>query len=141
MINKLIELTTIGFPFCVFKIVTGLHLHQYWLVALGALDLIINLTNLCWVILTKKRLLDACTFSFIVRFIKKPPVQIKYKWQDIGNAIDVVLSFTLVAYMIGSAAIVLVPKWQLQLWNISVVFNVFGAGYSRLSDSIKTLKS
>lgn len=141
MINQLIELITIGLPFCVFKVVTGLYLGQHWLVGLGFIDLIINLANLISILIKKKRLLDACTLSYLVRFLKKPPAEIKYKWQDLGNAIDVLLSFTLVAYMIGWGGIVEIPYWQLQAWNVSVVFNVFGAGYSRLADSIKTLKA
>lgn len=140
MINTYIELISIGLPFCVFKIVTGIHLQQHWLSVLGIFDLLINITNIVSLSLTKKRLLDACTFSYLVRFIKKPSEDTKYKWQDLGNAIDVLLSFTLVAYMIGWSEIVHIPQTQLTVWNISVVFNVFGAGYGRLRDSIKDLK-
>ena len=139
MINQLIELITIGLPFCVFKFVTGSYLDQYWLIALGLVDLFINLINLIAICIKKKRVLDACALSYIVRLIKKPHAEIKYKWQDFGNAIDVLLSFTLVAYIIGWGGIVKIPAWQLQLWNLSVVFNVFGAGYSRLAESIKNL--
>ena len=71
----------------------------------------------------------------------KPKRDVKHKWQDLGNAIDVLLSFTLVAYMIGWGGIVHIPEPQITIWNISVVFNVFGAGYGRLSGSIKELKS
>lgn len=140
MKDKLIELITIGFPFCVFKIVTGLYLIQYWLVILGVLDLVINTINLVSVTISNKRSLDACTLSYIVRLLKKPNKEIQNKWQDLGNAIDVFLSFSLVAYMIGWGGIAKVPYTQLQAWNISVVFNVFGAGYYRLSDSIRGLK-
>jgi hypothetical protein len=141
MINQLIELITIGLPFCVFKVVTGLYLNQHWLTALGVIDLVINLTNLVTILSVKKRVLHACSLSFVLSKIKKPPQDIKYKWQDLGNSIDVLLSFTLVAYMIGWGGIVHIPSWQLQIWNVSVVFNVFGAGYSRLADSIKELKA
>ncbi len=141
MINTYIELISVGLPFCVFKIVTGLYLNQYWLTALGVLDLVINITNVISLSTVKRRVLDACTFSYIVRLIKKPSIDVKHKWQDLGNAIDVLLSFTLVAYMIGWGGIVHVPEPQLTIWNVSVVFNVFGAGYGRLTGSIKELKS
>lgn len=140
MINTYIELISIGLPFCVFKIITGIYLNQYWLIILGSFDLLINLTNIISLATIKRRVLDACSFSYIVRLIKKPKPEVLSKWQDLGNAIDVLLSFTLVAYMIGWGGIVHVPEPQLTIWNISVVFNVFGAGYSRLKESIKSLK-
>ena len=141
MINTYIELISIGLPFCVFKIITGIYLGQYWLTALGVIDLIINLTNIFSLAIIRRRVFDACTLSFLVHKIKKPTQEIKHKWQDFGNALDVLLSFTLVAYMIGWGGIVQVPEPQLTIWNVSVVFNVFGAGYGRLKESIKELKA
>ena len=85
-------------------------------------------------------MLDACLLSYLVRLIKKPSIDSKSKWQDLGNSLDVLLSFTLVAFMIGGGAIKSIPEDQLAVWNLSVVLNVFGAGYSRLAGSIKNLK-
>ena len=136
----MIELVTIGLPFCAFKIVTGLYLNQYWLIGLGAIDLIINVINFLSLGILKRRMLDACLLSYLVRLIKKPSIDSKSKWQDLGNSLDVLLSFTLVAFMIGGGAIKSIPEDQLAVWNLSVVLNVFGAGYSRLAGSIKNLK-
>jgi hypothetical protein len=141
MFMQALEIVTIGLPFCAFKIVTGLFFHQYWLVALGILDLIINLANLQSTIFLKRRIFDACFLSFAVRFIKKPGSGMISKWQDLGNSIDVLLSFTLVAIVIGGGFIKMLPADHLLIWNISVILNVFGAGSSRITTSIKNLKA
>jgi hypothetical protein len=130
------EIITIGFPLCGFKVITGLFFNQYWLIALGAIDLFINIVNLLSLIFLKRRLFDACLLSFLVRLIKRPNINAKPQWQDVGNAADVFLSFTLVAYVIGGGFIKLFPSDHVVIWNISVVLNVLGAGYGRLSKSI-----
>ena len=141
MIMNFIEIVTIGLPFCAFKIVTGLFLNQDWLMALGIIDLGINLTNLIALPILKIRLFDSCLLSFLTRLLKKPTLLAKAKWQDLGNSLDVLLSFSLVAYMIGVGFIKDLPKDYLSLWNISVILNVFGAGFSRLEISIRNLKN
>jgi hypothetical protein len=141
MIMNFIEIVTIGLPFCAFKIVTGLFLNQDWLMSLGIIDLGINLTNLIALPILKRRLFDACLLSFLTRLFKKPTKVAQAKWQDLGNSLDVLLSFSLVAYMIGVGFIKDLPRDYLSLWNISVVLNVFGAGFSRLEISIRNLKN
>lgn len=136
-----LEIITIGLPFCGFKVVSGLFFHQYWLVALGILDLIINIINFCSVIFLKKRSFDACFISFLIRILKRPSQDQRAKWQDFGNAIDVLLSFILVALMIGGGGIKEIPSNHLIFWNIFVIMNVIGAGYGRLLSSISNLKS
>lgn len=136
-----LEIITIGLPFCAFKIVTGLFFAQYWLVALGAVDLLINSINLISMLFLKRRVIDACFLSFLVRLIKKPAKGMKSKWQDLGNSMDVLLSFTLVAYVIAGGYIPMLHPEHLHIWNISVILNVFGAGSSRLTTSIQNLKS
>ena len=136
-----LEIITIGLPFCVFKIVSGLFFHQYWLVGLGIVDSFINMINLVFLILQRKRIFDACLLSLLVRLIKKPSDQLKSQWEDLGNSIDVLLSFSLVAYVIGGGFIKQLPLTHLSIWNISVILNVFGAGSSRLTTSIKNLRA
>ena len=63
------------------------------------------------------------------------------KWQDLGNSIDVLLSFSLVAIVIGGGFIKQLTPDHLYLWNLAVILNVFGAGSSRLTASIKNLKA
>lgn len=136
----ILEIITIGLPFCAFKCLTGLYYGQYWLVVLGIVDLIFNFINLLSVIYRRKRVLDACFISFMVRLIKKPHSDVKSLWQDLGNSTDVLLSFILVAMVLASGAINHLPADHLQLWNIAVILNVLGAGSGRLTTSLKNLR-
>ncbi len=135
-----LEIVSIGLPFCAFKCITGLYYRQYWLVALGVIDLVINFINLLTVIFRKKRVLDSCFLTFLIHLVKKPETHVKPQWQDFGDSLDVLLSFILVAVVIGSGAIRQLPADQLMVWNISVILNVLGAGSSRLTSSLKNLK-
>jgi hypothetical protein len=129
---QFLEVLTIGIPFCVFKILTGLFYGQQWLVALGVLDAAINLVNMIGIIFFKRRLLSACLLSLIVSSFKR-------HWEDLGNSLDVALAFCLVALMIAYGNLGKLPQNHLTYWNISVVFNVLGAGLSRITSSIKNL--
>ena len=140
MFMHILEIITIGLPFCAFKCLTGLYYGQYWLVGLGIVDLIFNFINLLSVIYRRKRVLDACFISFMVRLIKKPHGDVKSLWQDLGNSTDVLLSFILVAMVLASGAINHLPADHLQLWNIAVILNVLGAGSGRLTTSLKNLR-
>jgi hypothetical protein len=140
MLMEFLEILTIGLPFCAFKCVSGLFFRNYLLVVLGLIDLAINIINLLSLTLKKRRLLDACLFSFIVRLVTRPAAHMKSKWQDLGNSLDVLLSFSLVAYMIGGGFIKSLSIDHLFIWNVSVILNVFGAGSSRLTTSIKNLR-
>lgn len=140
MLDECIEIITVGLPFCVFKLVSGMIFHQYWLVALGIIDLLINLVNLVSSIFFKKRVLDTCVLSFLVHKIKKPQADIRSLWLDLGNASDVFLSFALVAIVVGGGFILQMTPEQLWYWNLSVVLNVCGAGYGRLVGSWKNIK-
>lgn len=137
---QFLEILTIGLPFCAFKCITGFHFQQHWLTLLGLIDLVFNVVNLISLLFVKRRVLDACFLSFLVRLIKKPEMGSMTKWQDLGNSIDVLVSFTIVAYVIGSGAIGGFDPIQLKIWNVAVILNVLGAGSSRLTTSIKNLK-
>ena len=138
---EILEILTVGLPFCAFKIVGGLTFHQNWLILLGIADFLINILNLFSVLLHKSRLLDACTLSFLIRKSKNPPKDQLVKWQDLGNSFDIVLSFLLVAIMIAGNFIKTLNPILLMTWNVSVIFNVFGAGLSRLTHSLKNLSA
>lgn len=135
----LFDIITIGYPFCVFKIITGLHLNMYPLIVLGAIDLFINSINLIH-ILIKKQKLDTCFLAFFTRKIFKAPRELKRNWQELGESLDVALSFILVAYIIGSGEITQFNSLYLVFWNWSVVFNVLGAGLSRIIHSVSNIK-
>lgn len=143
MTKTLIEIISVGFPFCAFKIITGLHFSFWPLIILGVVDLIFNTLNLIKTLLTKKPFEDACLLSFVAsfhgRFYLKKEKSDLVNWRDLGNSFDVLLSFTLVAFIIGFGHIVNLEATQLNIWNICVVFNVFGAGYSRVAYAVHRL--
>ena len=140
VIMQFIEILTIGLPFCAFKIITGLLFRFHWLTILGMMDLVINVTNLISLVIAKKRFTDACLLSLFIRKIKRPSIDTKPLWQDLGNSLDVLLSFSIVAIMIAGNHLKEIPTEHMLLWNISVILNVFGAGLSRVKDSLHKLK-
>jgi hypothetical protein len=145
---ELLEVVTTGLPFCVFKALTGLHLLRLgatfpgWaLLALAAVDVAINLTNLGALVVTRRRAAPACTFAVATsrwgRGLGAPPADL----EDLGNAADVLLSFVLVAAIVGLGQIPALPALHLQIWNNAVVLNVLGAGLSRLHGSWQRIPS
>lgn len=140
MFMLLFEIVTVGFPFCVFKLVSGLFFHQQWLLGWGIIDLGFNAINMISLLLLKRRIVDTCFLSFLVKVIKRPRPERKPKWLDFGNALDVFASFLLVAFVIGGGYIPQFPMSYLAAWNISVILNVIGAGSSRMQSSIQELK-
>lgn len=139
MFLNFLEIVTIGLPFCVFKIITGYFYGQTWLIAFGVIDLVINAINLLSILFFRRRVLSACLLSLVVKLVKKPTGDVKGKWEDFGNSIDVLVSFVLVAIMIASNNLILLSATYLISWNVAVVLNVLGAGLGRLTDSIKKL--
>jgi len=146
---QILEVVTVGLPFCVFKILAGLRAMErfpdWWLLAgalvvLGVLDLLINLVNLGSLLIFKRRTLDACVFAAAARLFK-PPASPDWTWQDLGNSLDVLLAMSIVAVMIGTRAFSSFPSGQLALWNTCVILDVLGAGLSRFGSSLKRISS
>lgn len=140
----LLEVITIGFPFCGFKILSGLVLRatsentviqilSISLIALGLVDILINFVNLLGLIFRKKFLLPACFFEILLR----PD----WTWHDLGKSVDVLLSFCLVALVIGRGLLHQMTPEQLNAWDICVIFNVIGAGLSRFGHSLSQRRS
>jgi hypothetical protein len=136
----IIEILTIGLPFCSFKIITGLLCGAHWLTILGLVDLVINLLNLMSLMILKRRLMDACLLSLVIRKIKRPELDVKPMWQDLGNSLDVFLSFSIVAFMIAGNHLKEIPSDHMTVWNLSVILNVLGAGLGRVKDSLRNLR-
>lgn len=145
---ELLEVVTIGFPFCCFKVLAGVTLVRVeptaWgkalgtlLVALAALDFLINALNLMALVLLRRRVLDACLLSVIFRRHGRSTAHPESIWRDFGNSVDVLLSFIIVAAMVGSGVLGTLSPAELTLWNACVVFNVLGAGLSRFGMSLK----
>jgi hypothetical protein len=139
MLNKQLEILTIGYPFCAFKILTGLYCNFYPLIVLGIIDLIINTSNIFSLALKRVKAFDACLLSVLLHKLKKPNPEVKHFWEDFGNSMDLLLSFILVALMIGGNHIGKLPQMHLMIWNVSVILNVIGAGLSRVTTSFKNL--
>jgi hypothetical protein len=141
---ELLEVFTVGLPFCAFKVLTGYSLVQHapaWsalgvvLVALGALDVVVNAVNAIGLLVRRHRALEACTLSVATRVIRRRS-RVASTWQELGTAVDVLLSMALVAVMIAAGFIGRLPESLLLVWNISVIVNVLGAGVARFGQSL-----
>jgi hypothetical protein len=134
------EILTVGVPFCVFKLVTGLIALRsdslaplgYGLLALGSVDLLLNVVNLVALLVTQKRIGAVCLSDVLLR---------RFGDSELGLAVDVFISFGLVAIVIGFGLLLRVPTWALPIWNIAVVLNVLGAGAGRLFVALRRVGS
>lgn len=143
---QLLEVVTVGLPFCGFKILAGLSLGGplrllgLALAALGAVDAAINGINLAGLLFSGRRPLAACTLSIAASALRgeRGPAE---KWRDLGDSLDVLLAFALVAAMIGFGRLSLLPPGRLAAWNLCVILNVIGAGLGRFGASLRGLAS
>jgi hypothetical protein len=140
MIAAAFEILTVGLPFCAFKLIAGAALSQDWLTLWGIGDTLINSLNLLWIFVTRRRLTEVCLLSLLMRLMRRPAPEQMARWQDLGAAGDMFLSFAIVAFMLGGGFLPRLPAWHLKVWNLSVILNVLGAGSMRLSASVKGLR-
>ncbi|HEY4057943.1 MAG TPA: hypothetical protein VGM39_15115 [Kofleriaceae bacterium] len=132
------EILTVGMPFCVFKLLTGLIALRspalaplgYALLALGSVDLLLNVANLFALLATGKRIGAVCLTDVLLRRLASGD-------SELGLAVDVFLSFGLVAIVIGFGLILRIPTWAVPIWNIAVVLNVLGAGVGRVFEALR----
>lgn len=138
----LAEIIVVGLPFCAFKVLTGLALfttvapvsYLLWLIA--GVDILCNSANLLSLALRGRRLLPVCLGDALWRWLARQRGWLG-RSEDVGVALDVFLSFALVALVIGCGLLARLPGWGLSTWNLSVIFNVLGAGTSRLLGSLR----
>lgn len=144
---QVLEVITVGFPFCAFKIMTGLWLQGggpaarlagWALLALGTLDLVINTVNLVGLAALRRRVVEPCVLAMGAGLLRKPTSP-AWTWQDLGNSLDVLLAMSLVAYMIAVQALAGFPEGMRHLWNACVILDVMGAGLSRFGGSLKRI--
>ena len=140
---ELLEVLTIGLPFCGFKVIGGLSVVGvsplgWLLVGLGVIDALINLANLVGLLARGRRPFAACTFAVALSPLSKRGRPV-HTWRDLGNSLDVLLSFSLVAFMIADARLGALPSQQLATWNACVILNVLGAGLGRFGQSLRNL--
>lgn len=129
------EILTVGLPFCVFKLLTGVITLAspvgYALLALGFIDLALNLVNLVSLVVVRRRVSAVCLTELVLG---------RYD-ANLGLALDVFLSFALVALVVGFGWIVRLPPWALPVWNLAVVLNVLGAGAGRLYSAVRRVRA
>lgn len=146
---ELLEVLTVGLPFCGFKILTGLSLAEpaaaasfrplgALLICLGILDGLINGINLVGLLVHARRPMAACSLSLATRPWRTQPGSLQ-KWRDLGDSMDVLLSCALVALMIAFGRLVSMPPDRRLAWNACVILNVLGAGLGRFGDSVRNL--
>lgn len=143
--QQLLEIVTIGFPFCVFKILTGVAvLGRPWLtplgwalIALGVIDAVVNVLNFATLAAGRARLFGICLTHIL--FARLRPERVE--WADVGLSIDVMISFVLVASAIAFGLSGVLPDTARHLWSMAVILNVLGAGISRLSTSLGSVRA
>lgn len=142
--TEILGVVTVGFPFCAFKVLTGKaafeRLPAPWgavvggsLLTLGALDLVINVVDLVFLAFRGNRIASTCTLTLAASLFR-------HGWKELGTSLDVMLSFTLVAIMVGGGFFRGFDRASLALWDVSVVFNVLGAGLNRIVGSLGNLR-
>jgi hypothetical protein len=141
-----IAVLTIGFPFGAFKLLLGLvslkilpspfdTLIGFALIIFSFLDIMINLLNLITLVFQNRYLTDVCLLTMFFEMIKGNSENGK-AWKEFGTALDVMLSFFIVAVIVGGDLTRYFPKFGMTLWSMSVVINVLGAGLSRMMQAI-----
>lgn len=123
----MLEILTVGLPFCAFKLLTGLIAYPspvaYPLLILGAIDAVLNLLNLVVKVPT-------CFLDVVLP-----------RRHELALALDVFISFALVAIVIGFSLLPQLPAWALPIWSAAVILNVLGAGVGRLLAATRTSAS
>lgn len=143
---SMFEIVTVGFPFCVFKLLTGQHLFSRpgWepvgvlLLLLGLSDALLNLSN--FVVFAggrQTRIVGICTIDQVIRLFRPR----RAAWTEVAASADVLLSFVLVAGMLGSMTLMQLPIEARQTWTTCTVLNVLGAGLTRVFRSVEQLNT
>jgi hypothetical protein len=135
----LLEILTVGMPFCTFKLMSGLLLGRWgWpLLALGALDTALNLGNLIALLAWRRRALPICSANLLASLLGRRDRH----WSEMAAAMDVALSFLLVAVVVGGNFLRLLPPFGIAAWSASVVLNVLGAGLSQVNQAYMRLRT
>ncbi len=139
----ILSILTIGFPFVGYKVLGGIVIsrlyHDSWIadvlallfIVWGVIDFLLNAVSLHAVSCRGNLHYPVCLLSVVS---KKHPVL--SKWRDSGEALDIMLSFMIVAVVVGQNLFVFMDGAQIKLWNVCTVVNVLGAGIARLGASI-----
>ena len=142
----LLEVVTVGLPFCVFKLLAGTllihgdttvgHVVGIGLVILGITDVIVNVVNALGLVLARRRPIEPCILALFTRGARRRS-RAAWTWAELGTSIDVLLSMTIVALVIGLGGIAKMTPTMLTIWNVAVIANVLGAGVARFGHSLQ----
>lgn len=133
-LQRVVEIVTVGLPFCAFKVLCGtatnVHSPLGWtLVAWGLIDTVLNTINL---FALGRPVFGICATHLVA-------TRASPRYADVGVAIDVFLSFVLVALMIAANGLGELSPFERGIWNVSVILNVLGAGIGRLTASLRSM--
>jgi hypothetical protein len=99
-------------------------------------DLVLNMANFSLALVGRESPVALCTAEYVVGRLNRD----SESHRQLGLSVDAMLSFTLVAAMVGLGLLVRLGRSDLALWNLCVVLNVLGAGLGRLADSLAGLR-
>jgi cation transport ATPase len=135
---------TIGIPFCVFKLLFGLtllriSLAEYpslsflgWLVILWAgVDLLMNLGRVGLDLAHRPALFEYCTIAQLGRAAGRPLVFL---------AVDTLVSFSIISYMLWSEWITLLSTNELYLWYGATTLNLISLSLVLLYNEIRNAR-
>ena len=135
----------VGLPFIGYKIFAGLIIWNMYpdqktadvagtfFFVLGWGDLCVHAINWYGIFFRGKRILPVCLLAIANR--KLPCFMLR---EEIGEAVDMMISFGIVAAVVGNGLFVFLEPYQIQLWNCCTVFNILGAGISQLQATVLT---
>lgn len=138
----ILSILTIGFPFVGYKILAGIIINNLYsgiiayviaavFIVWGFIDFFLNTISfhaVCWRGNTQY---PVCLLSIVAR-----KHHVLSKWKDAGEALDIMLSFCIVAMVVGYALFPYLDGSQVKIWNVCTVINVLGAGIARLGATI-----
>lgn len=141
---------TIGFPFIGYKFAAAMLLFTASesplmralgcaFLALAIADFAFNTINLAALTFLGHRVVPVCLLSWLIGLSP-----LRHRFSDLGEALDVMLSFGIVALVVGInlfPALLAISPVCFYVWNACTVTNVLGAGIARLSTSLSSAKS
>ena len=135
---------TIGIPFCIFKMLFGVTLLREslaaypslqvlgWLVILWAgTDLVMNLGRVGLDLTHKPELFEYCTIAQVGRFVGMPLVFL---------AVDTLVSFSIISFMLWSKWIQTLTQTELYLWYGATTLNLISLSLVLLYNEIRNAR-
>lgn len=135
---------TIGVPFCVFKMIFGLlalracapsaPLRVFaWLIIIWALtDAIMNLARVFLHMTGRVSPIEYCTIAQAGRLVKRPRLFL---------AVDTLISFSIICFVLWSGWITLLDRQELYLWYAATTLNLISVSVVNIRMEVKLSES